>query len=518
MNFSIERPTVLYLLVVLIPFVFYSVAKYRHFVKTMGAKKTAHVKRRFALKLSCISLSLASLIISFSGISWGTVSLPVQKNGTAVSLVFDISYSMTANDAPGGMTRLESAKSFALELLDRIPGASVSVVIAKGDGSVIVPLTDDRETVKGMISVLSPGMMTSVGTSLGSGIEATIASFPRQSQFAGHVWLFTDGDETDASLSQALTNAGRYGIPVAIIGFGSERESEVLAGDGSTKVRTALRSQALEKLVSQSHSALYVDASEMGSAYLLLRTLNSGNQESDTNVTYEIQTVERSYMFILLAILFFIASYIFSEFTLPKKGQLLLAGAATVILLTGCSERFDAGKRLLEGSVQWNRKNYPNAVAQYLIAGDIARECEDEELADYALFGLATTYLMQDESEAALRRYGAISSDAPDTIKFAVLYNSGIIAHQNGDYQKAASYFRDALRIDSTSIDAKINLELSLQSAVTQSKSQEQTLTPVSENSESEVLEQALYSVIRENEQKLWKSQQQSVQSTAADY
>lgn len=190
------------------------------------------------------------LVVACAGVSWGTIAVPVQKNGNAVSLVFDISYSMNADDAPGGMTRLESAKSYASELLERMPGTSVSVVIAKGDGAVIVPLTDDRETVLGMLHVLSPSMMTSVGTSLGAGIEAAIASFPQQSSVAGRIWLFTDGDETDSSLSSALNNAVRYGIPVAIVGFGSERETEVLAGDGTTRVRTALRSQSLEKTVS----------------------------------------------------------------------------------------------------------------------------------------------------------------------------------------------------------------------------------------------------------------------------
>lgn len=52
------------------------------------------------------------LILAFAGFSWGTYLEPVQKSGTAVSLVFDISYSMNAEDAPGGMTRLEAVKIF----------------------------------------------------------------------------------------------------------------------------------------------------------------------------------------------------------------------------------------------------------------------------------------------------------------------------------------------------------------------------------------------------------------------
>ena len=532
MSFSVARPVVLYLLVLIIPFVIHAVYRYRHLVNTMISSRVVLVKRKFAARIIFISLSFAMLIVACAGVSWGTVAVPVQKNGNALSLVFDISYSMNADDAPGRMTRLESAKSYASELLDRMPGTSVSVVIAKGDGAVVVPLTDDRETVQGMLRVLSPSMMTSVGPSLGAGIEAAIASFPQQSAVAGRIWLFTDGDETDSSLVPALNDAVRYGIPVAIIGFGSERETEVIAGDGTTRVRTALRSQSLEKTVaavqrknmldssSSLPSVIYIDASQVGSAYALLSTLpdKTAQEEGGTNVAYEVQSVDRNSLFILLAIVFFIMSYAFSEFTYPGKKAKAVAAVSLVLLLSSCSERFDAGTKLLEGSIQWNRKNYQQAVAHYLEVGDIATETNDTELTDYALFGLATTYMMQDESEAALRRFNAISQDAPDSIKFAVLYNSGIVAHQNGDYQRAASYFRDALRIDSSSIDAKINLELSLRQSVSQSNAAESELTPVSTNTDSDVLEQALYSIIRENEQKQWKSQQQSPSTTAADY
>ena len=532
MNFSVAHPLVLYFLILILPFVVYSIHRYRHLVKTITPSRLTLIRRKFAARIIFISLSFVMLVVACAGVSWGTIAVPVQKNGNAVSLVFDISYSMNADDAPGGMTRLESAKSYASELLERMPGTSVSVVIAKGDGAVIVPLTDDRETVLGMLHVLSPSMMTSVGTSLGAGIEAAIASFPQQSSVAGRIWLFTDGDETDSSLSSALNNAVRYGIPVAIVGFGSERETEVLAGDGTTRVRTALRSQSLEKTVSSVQkknmldsstslpSVIYIDASQVGSAYALLNTLpdKTTQEESGANVAYEVQTVDRNSLFILLAIVFFILSYTFSEFTFPGKKQSTLAAVSLVLLLSGCSERFKAGTKLLEGSIQWSRENYQQAVAHYLEVGDIASETNDTELMDYALYGLATTYLMQDESEAALRRFNAISADAPESIKFAVLYNSGIVAHQNGDYQRAASFFRDALRIDSSSIDAKINLELSLRQSVSQANAAESELTPVSTNSDSDVLEQALYTIIRENEQKQWKSQQQSPSTTAADY
>ena len=54
----------------------------------------------------------------------------------------------------------------------------------------------------------------------------------------------------------------------------------------------------------------------------------------------------------------------------------------------------------------------------------------DLEIQQYALYGLATTYLMQNENSSAQARYEQINPDAPDEIRFSVLYNSGIIEHR----------------------------------------------------------------------------------------
>ena len=95
---------------------------------------------------------------------------------------------------------------YADRLLDNIPNTSVSVVLAKGDGVVAVPLTEDMESVRSILTALSPTLMTSQGSSLGKGIDAAISSFPSQSAQSDYIWLFTDGEETDSSLQTSLAH------------------------------------------------------------------------------------------------------------------------------------------------------------------------------------------------------------------------------------------------------------------------------------------------------------------------
>lgn len=555
MNFFIEKPKVLYLLLLLIPYGWYMFSRFARIVKNLGRQKAlvkdenllSKYKVNFSLRTVFRMLAWVMIVLAYAGLSWGTNFIPVQKNGRAVSMVFDISYSMEAKDGPGEITRLQAAAAYAGRLLDNIPNTSVSVVLAKGDGVVAVPLTEDTESVRSILTVLSPTMMTSQGSSLGKGIETAITSFPPQSAQSDYIWLFTDGEETDSALQLALTQAAKYGIPVAIIGFGSERESTVLAGDRSTKVKTALRAASIQETIeavkkrtfSQSGSILmpdlfYVDASEVGSANKLLSSLlkKSGNPitssgdlaNEETSTVYELQTVDRHNIFLIFAVVFIAISFIFGELqiTLPKRKKLEAEAALAIfsIFLTGCSaQRIKDGSKILEGRLNWNRKDYQEAVADFMDVEQNAGDRGDLEIQQYALYGLATTYLMQNENSSAQTRYEQINPDAPDEIRFSVLYNSGIIEHRNGNYSAAAEFFKQALLIKSSDVDAKINLELSLKEATAHANAQEAQLTPISENTdEISTMENAMYTTIRENEQQQWKNRQQESESSGLDY
>lgn len=546
MRFSVERPFAFYAFLVLIPALAFSIYKYRSLIAAFGAENPAgeaataarHRRQRFVLRTAFRVLAAACFILAYAGISWGSRFMPVQKNGRAVSFVFDISYSMLAQDAGGGKSRLAAAADYAAALLDKMAGTSVSVVLAKGDGTVAVPMTEDTETVYGLLSCLSPSLMTSAGTSLGKGISAAIASFPAQSSQAGCICLFTDGEETDETLLPALNEAVRYGIPVVVIGFGAEQESEVLAGDGTTKVKTALRSAALQKTLASVQkrnvqenrqqdlpSVQYVAAAEPGSAALLLRTFRlqpaaDGTPADNTALAYELQEVSRQNFFMLLGFAFLVLSFVAGELDVFRRRHLHTAAALLLAMLfSGCTPQLRNGARILEGRLDWNRKDYQGAVSCFLDAYENSLQAGDSGTAQYALYGLAATYLMQDEAAATLERFAQIAPDAPDDVRFAVLYNTGILAHRRGDYETAAQCFRDALTIDNSDIDAKINLELSILGHDAREKARESALAPVTISAEEQLLENAMYSIMREKEQEQWKNQEQEMpESGTTDY
>ena len=509
-------------------------------------------KKILILRSALQLLALLMVFIARTGISWGTYLAPIQKNKAAVSFVFDISNSMLAKDVASGYsgknnqyrTRLSAANLYAKKLLERMDGTSVSVVLAKGDGINAIPLTEDYAMIESLLEVMNPALMTVPGSSLGKGILCAKESFPQNFSAAGRIWLFTDGEESDGALSSAILECMRVGIPVSIIGFGDLQESEILAGDGKTKVRSAFRKENLEKIIEAVEEkvssyknqtpVLFLEASEIGSAAKLLSQI-SNRQENTQIVSYEARPVPRYKLFLILAFIFFGASFFATEFDFstfrnqksPKAASVLIIfSLISIMTLSGCSSDktektsgTSESVKILRGTWEWHKKNYRKAVSFYL---DVAQNTapEKNQTINYSLYDLAQAYSMTGEDKAALERYAQISSDAPAIVRYKAYYNAGIIACNNGDFEGATSYFRKALEIDSSRIEAKINMELSIQMTAAESKQNESQALPASqENQHNQDLENTVFNHIKENDKRQWKnSESNQAQNLSDDY
>ncbi|MBR5933606.1 MAG: VWA domain-containing protein [Treponema sp.] len=564
MNFSFSRPQFLWLLITEIFLIAYLVINLkkiykiaRSFInrnnKDLAVYTPNQIYVRLLIKGICRCLAWMCLVFALAGISWGSVSVPVQKNGKACAFVFDISYSMTVPDAPDSLTRLKASSEYAKMLMDYMEGVSISCILAKGDGTIAIPQTEDFASIYSLLEVLSPSMVSSPGSSLGKGVETALRSFPSSSSKAPVIFLFTDGDETDTSLAGALNKAVRQGVSVVIIGFGAERETEITAGDGKTQVKTALRSEKLKAICRDVNSknqsgknfsfiktanAKFVDASEVGSAVKVIYSLRNipqerkqitsedilkGFQEQEESVTvaYEMQSVDRHGMFIILAVIFFMFSLIVSEFSVKNLKLMSTAGLVVVMMtFSSCNTNFKDAKRILESTWNWYQKDYNKAISGYTETIASAEENNDEITKQYALYGLSVTYLMQNEKNASLERLEQISPDAPIKIKFASYYNAGIIAQREGEYEKAVEYFKLALLVSPDNVNAKINLELSEVQENQKAKEGQQEMTPsVEDKTNSTDIEKSIFSRMRENDQKQWKNRESSEKnSSVIDY
>lgn len=565
MNITFAKPQFLWLLLIVPLAVFYLFDRCKKTKKIatsfinknnydVSVYKPDEIFIRLWIKGICRILAWVSLVLALSGISWGSVSTPVQRNGKSCAFVFDISYSMNANDAPNNLTRLEASAEYAKMLMDYMNGISISCILAKGDGVIAIPQTEDFASVYSILDILSPKMMSSQGTSLGKGIEAALKSFPSSSSKAPVIFLFTDGDETDSLLQPSLNKAIKSGVSVIIIGFGSERETEITAGDGETVVKTALREDKIKNICLEVNKknqsgkdfsfiktaqAKFIDASEVSSAVKVIYELRNipqdkkqltaqdiltgfQNQEDTVTVSYEVQSVDRHQFFLTLAIILFTLSLVVSEFS-AKHFKIISTMTSIIVLplmLSSCSTNFKDAKNILESTWNWYQKDYTKAISGFTETIDNAEKNNDELTKQYAIYGLSVTYLMQNEKNASMERLEQISPDAPLKIKFASYYNSGIIAQREGEYEKAIQFFKLALLVAPDDVNAKINLELSQTQESQKAKEGKQEMTPSSENKDNESdIEKTIFNRMRENDQNQWKNyENQDRNNSVIDY
>ena len=526
-SFSIEKPyALLAALCVALPILFFS-SKLKKISKMVALANNSKLRIKLMLRTLFRCVAWVFAVLAFSKISFGTKKIPVHKSGSSVAFVFDISYSMMAQDGEGGLSRLDSAKIYAKKLLEKISGVSVSALIAKGDGIELIPETEDTSSIETMIENLSPRLMTSAGSSLGKGIIAALNAIPEYSPKTQRIWVFTDGDETDNLLEKALEKALSRSVCVTFVGFGSEKDSEVLAGDGITKVRTALRSKKLQEICDATNEkaslmsfygknlpASYLKASSPSSAWKLLKELSAEKEgDSEKLMDYEIHNVNRHNFFILMAVIFFIISFVAGEFTTkkfrsPRNTKSLLVSMAFLasIFMTSCdSEK----KQVLDGVWKWYEGKYNGATAEFMNV--LESSDKDSGAKQYALYNLGTTYLSMGECEAAWERISQVALESPRTdslLRGAAFYNEGIIKLRKTDYKAAAECFKKAVIADPKNFNAKLNLELCnreiVQKQAQKAQSEMQGVNEQKKNSPD--MKDEIFNLIREQENKKWKN------------
>lgn len=553
-----QRPWVFWGILLLIPSLLLFGLWYRRIIRANlgNGRMMARLKIVLPVRGFCWSFGWILLLVALSGLSWGSHLVPVQQTGSSLSLVFDISWSMMAQDVGyhknRGISRLEAAASYGEALLEHLDSTDVSVVIAKGEGVVAIPLTRDFNAIRALFPALSPRLITTTGSSLGSGLQKAASSFPVLSVAKKTVVVFTDGEETDGTLEAETLRLVSAGIDVIFLGFGSPSGTEIFAGDGKTVVHSSLQEEALKKVVDSveeklvtegnrsSGKVMYLPAQSLGSAHKILATVTGvglesllrkpGEQVAEqwTGTAYQLEKKERWQIFANLAMVFLLAGFFCGELNLAffkkilrssagGKNVLLVLVAVGSLFLQGCTKQWQGAAGVLEGAFFWHQGKYQKAISGFMEAMDIATATSREDLLQYSTYGLASTYIMQGETDAALHRLQELSPDAPSSLTFSALYNTGVVSYNQGKYQEAATLFRKALEVDSSNLDAKINLELSLGQNARQSRASSQELIPVQEQAVDDLAGATLFSLIREQEQNRWKNQQNQDDEPSGD-
>ncbi|HNY21126.1 MAG TPA: VWA domain-containing protein [Treponemataceae bacterium] len=278
------------------------------------------VSRAVVARAALFAVAWAFLCIALAGPRWGSSLVPERQQGTSVMFVMDVSRSMTVADVPPD--RLTFASRYAALLVERLEDAACGVVLVKGSSALAVPLTQDHRSVTATLDSLSPSMLSSPGSSIGAGIKTALDAFPASSAASRTIVLFTDGDETSGSLSEAARAVRNSGSRLVIVGVGTGQGAELNVYPGSDEPRmqlTRLREDSLKQAArAAGKGSLYVNGLEPGSALRVLAATQPADG-AHRRLVYSQKPVERYALFLSLAIVALCAGCLTGRFTWKRE-------------------------------------------------------------------------------------------------------------------------------------------------------------------------------------------------------
>lgn len=173
------------------------------------------------LKFVVLLLAMASLVWALVNPKIGTKIETVKREGIDIVFAMDVSKSMLAEDvAPN---RLEKSKQLVSQIINNLGSDRIGIVAYAGSAFPVLPITSDYGVAKMFLQSMSPGMVSSQGTSLDEAIKMSIGYFDKDSKTNKLLILISDGEDHSEGAEDAADEARKAGLKIITIGVGTER-------------------------------------------------------------------------------------------------------------------------------------------------------------------------------------------------------------------------------------------------------------------------------------------------------
>ena len=222
------------------------------------APQRAAYKHR--LKWVLYTLALVFLTVGWANPQWGTKTETVMQESADVMLALDISESMLAEDV--SPSRMARAKRFAQELVTRLRGDRVGIIIFAGNAYLQLPLTNDYSAVQLFLKSASPSMAPSQGTAIGEAIELAGRSFEAAEGGNRALVIITDGENHEGEAPEQAAAAAEAGTQIYTVGVGTEQGAPIPVVFGGR--RDFKRDQSGQVVQSRLNPAMLRDLAERG--------------------------------------------------------------------------------------------------------------------------------------------------------------------------------------------------------------------------------------------------------------
>jgi Ca-activated chloride channel homolog len=277
--------------------------------------------RRPWLKLVLFMLAYSSLVMAAVNPQLGYKTEEAKSTGVDVIIALDVSRSMLAEDIRPN--RMDRAKMAVSRLIDQLDRDRVGLVIFAGSAVTQVPLTNDRESAKMLLRTVDTQSIQVQGTSIGSALERSIASFSDNSSGSRVIVLISDGENHQDDPLAVVARAREMGITVHSVGVGSSQGAPIpvyqnwqltgfLRDSQGNTVISRFDEQMLIAIAAQGEGIFSTGTGpDLGLNRIIEQIRNMEQQEYETTRFSEYES--RFHYFVALALLFLVLEMLIFE-------------------------------------------------------------------------------------------------------------------------------------------------------------------------------------------------------------
>lgn len=270
------------------------------------------------------------LIITLTRPRWGAQIEYIERQGIEIMVVLDVSESMLAEDFKP--SRLARAKLEITELMSRLEGNEMGLVLFSGAAFVQFPLTSDFATARMFLESAHPGIISRPGTAIAEAIEIAMTGFNEERATQKVIILLTDGENHEGDVVAAAKKAAEEGIIIYTIGFGSPQGEPIpqynaldeLTGYKTDRqgevVLTRLDETTLQQIALATNGRYFRAAADGREVGFLARAVGE-LQTSELESRFETRKIERFQWFLAIAIVALFTSGLIPDRRQGEYGQ-----------------------------------------------------------------------------------------------------------------------------------------------------------------------------------------------------
>ena len=260
---------------------------------------------------------LALILFSLARPHWGTVTRMVEQEGIEVMVAMDVSQSMLAQDIKPD--RLSRAKMEIADLMARLGGDEIGLVLFSGASFVQFPLTSDYSPARSFLDNARPDVISRPGTAIGDAIRTAMSGFDSSRASQKVIVLITDGEDHEGDALAMAEMASEQGILIYTIGFGSSQGEPIPEYNARGEVMGYKRDQSGEVVLSLLDEATLQQIAEVGGGKYYRASASGGEltalveelntlQTAELASMLEVRGIERFQLFAMLALALMVVS------------------------------------------------------------------------------------------------------------------------------------------------------------------------------------------------------------------